>query len=146
MKGDRAFGLVTLVVALAYIASATQIQSGFIIDPLGSKAFPVMIGSVAAACGLYIMLRPDDDPSWPARVTWIKLGISLAVLLFYAFTLRPLGFLIPTAIASALLSYQIHPNRTHAIVTGLCLSVGLLLLFKHALGLGLQGFPRSWFG
>lgn len=134
------------MLALAYIASATQIAKGFIVDPVGPKAFPVAIGAVAALCSLYIMYRPDDDPAWPVRKTWAKLAVAMAVLLCYSFALKPLGFLIPTAIASALLSYQIKPRALHSALIGVCLSVGLLLLFKYALGLGLFAFPRSWTG
>jgi len=63
------------------------------------------------------------------------------VLVGYAYTLKPLGFLIPTAIASGILSYQIGHKLKAAIVTGLGLSVGLFVIFKYALGLGL--FPVS---
>jgi putative tricarboxylic transport membrane protein len=48
MSSDRIFGLVTLFVALAFIASATQIQASFLADPVGPKTFPIIIGIVAA--------------------------------------------------------------------------------------------------
>lgn len=146
MKGDRAFGLITLLVAVGYLASSTQIPGGFIDDPLGPKFFPLVIGSVAALCALAMIVRPDDDPGWPDRATWLKIAFALAVLLGYAFTLRPMGFIIPTAVGSALLSYLIRPSRAAAVVTGVCLSVGLFVLFRYALGLGLYAFPRSWTG
>ena len=66
MASDRIFGLVALFVALGYIASATQIQTSFLADPVGPKAFPIMIGVVAALCGLLMIVRPDPDPNWPA--------------------------------------------------------------------------------
>ena len=146
MKGDRAFGLISLIGALAYVVSATRISGGFLVDPLGPRFFPLIIGSVAGLCGLLIMLRPDEEPSWPTRALFIKLLVSLAVLFFYALTLRPAGFLIPTAIASALLSYQIRPNVLTSVLTGLGLSIGLFVIFRFALGLGIFAFPRSWTG
>ncbi len=141
---DRVFGLVVILVALAYIASATQIQTSFMADPVGSKTFPMIIGAVAVLCGGVIVFRPDTEPEWPVLRTLLSLGLSLLVLVVFALTLRPLGFLIPTAIAAGLLSYQITPKKWAAALTGLGLSVGLFVLFKYLLGLGLQPFPKSW--
>ena len=141
---DRVFGLVVILVALAYIASATQIQTSFMADPVGSKTFPMIVGAVAVLCGGVIVFRPDTEPEWPVLRTLLSLGLSLLVLVVFALALRPLGFLIPTAVAAGLLSYQITPRKWAAALTGLGLSVGLFALFKYALGLGLQPFPKSW--
>ena len=141
---DRIFGLVVILVALAFIASATQIQTSFMQDPLGSKTFPVLVGGVAVLCGGVMLFRPDAEPAWPALRVLASLGLSLLVLVLFALALRPLGFLLPTALAAGLLSYQIRPRRRFAVLTGIGLSLGLFLLFRYALGLGLQPFPRSW--
>lgn len=146
MKSDRLFGLVTLFVALAYIASATQIQTSFLSDPVGPKAFPILIGLVAALSALALIVRPDDDPDWPPAKTFVALAIATIVLIAYAYALKPLGFIIPTAIAASILSYQISPKPRSAVMAGTGLSVGLFVLFKFILGLGLVGFPKSWIG
>jgi putative tricarboxylic transport membrane protein len=143
VASDRVFGLVVLMVALAYIASATQIQTSFLSDPVGSKAFPIIIGAVAALCGLVLMIKPDPDPSWPVTQTLILLVVAVGVLIAYAYLLRPMGFLIPTAFAAAILSYQISPRIGPATLAGFSLSVGLFVLFKFALGLGLVAFPKG---
>ncbi len=141
---DRIFGLAVLLTALAYIASATQIQTSFLADPVGPKAFPMGVGVVAAVSGLVMMFKPDADPAWPAGKTLLALLIAVLVLVTYAYALKPLGFLIPTAITAAILSYQISPRIMPAILTGLTLSIGLFVLFKYALGLGLVALPKSW--
>ena len=144
MKTDRIFGLFIVIVALAFIASATQIQTSFLADPVGPKTFPFLIGAVMALCGLMLVLRPDDEQ---LRVQSAgKVAYAVVVLLGYAYALRPLGFLIPTAIASGLVSYQISPRVTPAVMTGVGLSIGLFVLFKFVLGLGLFAVPRTWFG
>ena len=145
MLSDRIFGLVAVLVALAYIASATQVQTSFLSDPVGPKAFPMLVGAVAALCGLYMVIKPDADPQWPVGKTLLALFVCVVVLVAYAYALKPLGFLIPTAITAAILSYQISPRPTTAIITGIGLSIGLFVLFKYALGLGLFPFPKDWF-
>ncbi|MCV6823749.1 MULTISPECIES: tripartite tricarboxylate transporter TctB family protein [Halocynthiibacter] len=145
MASDRIFGLVMAVVALAYIASATQIQTSFLSDPVGPKAFPIGIGIVAAICACFMVLKPDPEPEWPAARTFGAIALSVVVLVAYAYALKPLGFLIPTAIAAGFLSYQIGPKPARAAVAGLGLSAGLYVVFKYALGLGLVPFPKGLF-
>ncbi|PCJ94654.1 MAG: tricarboxylic transporter [Hyphomicrobiales bacterium] len=146
MTSDRIFGLVVLFVALGYIASATQIQTSFLADPVGPKAFPILIGSVAAISALVMILRPDPDPEWPALKVLGGLALAVAVLVAYAYALRPIGFVVPTAVAAAVLSYQISPKALPAVLTGTGLSVGLFVLFKYAFGLGLVAFPKGMIG
>ncbi len=146
MASDRLFGLVVLMTALAYIASATQIQTSFLQDPVGPKAFPMLVGAVAAISALVMIIKPDPDPHWPGLKTFGALFIALVVLVAYAYALKPFGFLLPTAVTAAILSYQISPRAMPAIVTGIGLSVGLFLLFKYALKLGLVPFPKGLIG
>lgn len=145
MKADRIVGLVLIVVALGYLFSATGIRTSFMSDPVGPRVFPYLIGILIIMCSAVLVLRPDPDTDWPGLMTVLQLAIALAVLLAYAMTIRPLGFLIPTAFAAGVLSYQINPRVTTALMTGVGLSVGLFVVFKLLLGLGLQAFPRSWF-
>ena len=146
LASDRIFGLVATLLALAYIASATQIETSFLSDPVGPKAFPVVIGIVAAICGMFLMLKPDPEPTWPTARTFGALGFAVIVLVLYAYTLRPLGFIIPTAFAAGILSYQISARPGYAAAAGAGLSIGLFILFKFALGLGLVPFPKWLIG
>ncbi len=146
MASDRIFGLVVLMAALAYIASAVQIETSFLSDPVGPKTFPIGIGAVAAISALYLLYRPDAEPDWPAGRTFGGLAFAIVVLVCYAYALKPLGFLIPTAIAAAILSYQISPRAKPAALAGIGLSIGLFVVFKYALGLGLVPFPKGLAG
>ena len=146
MASDRIFGLVVTLVALAYAASATQIQTSFLTDPVGPKTFPILVGGVAALCGLIMVFRPDPDPEWPALRTVGALALAVGVLVAYAYALRPLGFLIPTAIAASILSYQISPRPVPAVLSGISLAIGLFVIFRYALGLGLVAFSRGLTG
>ena len=134
------------LVSLAYVASATQIQTSFLADPVGPRTFPILVGSIAAFCGILVALRPDEDPEWPALQTLGALAIAVAVLVGYAYALKPLGFLLPTAITAAILSYQISPRIGPAAIAGVGLSVGLFAIFKFALGLGLVALPAVMHG
>ena len=142
MGSDRIFGLVAALVALAYIVSATQIQTSFLADPVGPKVFPILIGVIAAISAMFLVFRPDPEPEWPVTRTFTAHGLAVIVLVAYAYALKPMGFLVPTAVVAAILSYQISPRARFAAITGVSLSVGLFLIFRFALGLGLVAFPK----
>lgn len=141
---DRIFGLAMILVALVYIASAMQVQVSFLSDPVGSKAFPIGVACVAIICCVVMILRPDEEPEWPELWTIFSIFISIVLLVGYSYALKPLGFLIPTAVVAGALSYQITPRIKGAVLSGLGLSAGLFVLFKFILDLGLQGFPKDW--
>lgn len=143
---DRIFATVMICLALGFLLSATQIQSSFLSDPVGPKTFPILIAVVVILCSLAILYKPDAEPEWPALLVFGKLLVAVIVLVGYAMTLRPLGFLLPTAVAAGVISYQITPNARNAVLTGAGLSVGLFIIFKYLLGLGLFAIPRGMLG
>jgi len=63
---DRVLGLFAVFAGLAYAFAATRIPTSFLSDPVGSKTFPMMLGGLAALCGVLIALKPDSPgPVWP---------------------------------------------------------------------------------
>ena len=64
------------------------------------------------------------------------------MLVAFAVTLRPVGFLLPAALASAILAWLIRPDLARAAFAGVSLSLGLFAVLKYGLGLGLAPFGR----
>ena len=114
ISSDRVFGVVMIIVALGYFLSARTIQTPLFPDPMGPKSFPMMIAAGVILCSIVIVLKPDDEPAWPAREALLSILLAALVMVGYAYTLKPLGFLIPTAIASGTLSYQLSPRPAAA--------------------------------
>jgi putative tricarboxylic transport membrane protein len=135
-----------IVLALGYILSATNIQTSFMSDPVGPRVFPYMVAAVVILCALVMVLKPDPDAEWPTLTMALKLAAATAILIGYAMTIRPLGFILPTIVVAGLLSYMINPRPVPAALSGIGLGIGLFVLFKVILGLGLQGLPRALMG
>lgn len=146
MTGDRIFGVVMMVLALGYILSATGIQTSFMSDPVGPRLFPYLVAGVVMMCALAMVLRPDPQADWPGLTMLAKLAFATLVLVAYAYAIRPLGFILPTTIAAGIISYMINPRAVPAALSGLGLGIGLYVLFKTILGLGLHAFPRALMG
>lgn len=146
MAADRIFGVVMMVLALGYILSAMGIQTSFLSDPVGPRLFPYLVAGVVMLCSLSLVLKPDPNAEWPGMVMLGKLAIATAVLVTYAYAIRPLGFILPTTIAAGIISYMINPRLVTAALSGLGLGIGLYVLFKVILGLGLHALPRALMG
>lgn len=142
---DRIFGALVVLGSLVYVAAAAQIPTPFFSDPLGTRSFPMIVGSCAAICGAMMVWKPDAEPEWPALSSLGALLIATIALVAYAYALKPLGFLLPTAIVSTILSYQIAPRLVPAILSGFGLSIGLFIMFRFVLDLGLIGIHRDLF-
>jgi putative tricarboxylic transport membrane protein len=143
---DRITGLIVVVLALAYFASATTLDEPFFADPLGPRAFPILVAFVAAVCGVIMLLKPDTEPEWPKLTTFYHLMFAVIALVLYAFALKPLGFLASTALAGIAVSYLIEANARNAVMAGVALSGGLFLIFKFIFGLSLFALPRWLMG
>ncbi len=138
---DRIFGLICFVLAGLFIWQATKIETGFIVDPMGPKAFPIIIGGIIGLAGLYPFLRPDPRPAWPAAGGVWEIIIAVVVMIAYAQALPELGFVVSTAFAAAVLSWRLGTPPHKAVLAGVLISVGIYAVFHLALGLSLARGP-----
>jgi putative tricarboxylic transport membrane protein len=138
---DRLFGGITLLLALAFIAGATQIEAALIFDSLGPRVFPIIIGVILAISSAFLLLRPDPEPDWPAARRVVEIAVALVVMLAYTFLLEPLGFVLATAVASALLSWRLGAPLAIAGSSGVGIAVGIYVVFHLILGLSLARGP-----
>jgi putative tricarboxylic transport membrane protein len=139
--GDRLFGGIGLALAAFFIWQATTIQLSFISDPVGPKAFPIIIGIVLGLSSIVIMLRPDERPHWPSASRLVEIGATVIALVAYTYALPSLGFVISTALAAGYLSWRLGTEPWKAAVAGVATSVGIYVVFKLILGLSLAVGP-----
>jgi putative tricarboxylic transport membrane protein len=143
-RSDRILGAVCLALGAAFIWSASGIETGFIVDPLGPKTFPIIIGCLLVIASAFVLLRPDPEPEWPARGRAWEIVGAVVVLVGYALALEPVGFVVATAIAAALLSWRLGSAPLWAAVSGVGISVGIYAVFHLALGLSLAKGPLGF--
>ena len=138
---DRIFASICIALAVLMGWGATIIEESFIQDPLGPKAFPLVIALVLAACGVAMFLRPDEDPVWPHRRKQIQLLWTIGAMILYVQFLPIVGFLIATAIGAGFLSWQLGASVKQACWGGFSISVSIYVVFKLILGLSLARGP-----
>lgn len=138
---DRIFASICIALAVLMGWGATIIEESFIQDPLGPKAFPLVIALVLAACGVAMFLRPDEDPVWPHRRKQIQLLWTIGAMILYVQFLPVVGFLVATAIGAGFLSWQLGASVKQACWGGFGISVSIYVVFKLVLGLSLARGP-----
>jgi len=141
---DRVFGIVGLMLAAFYIWAASIIPDSFMVDVIGPRAFPYIIGAVLAICSLIFLLRPDPEPDWPHLRDLIEILFAAAVMFLYAWVLPEIGFVIATVFATAYLTWRLGTKPLSALATGVTTSGGIYVVFHLILGLSLAKGPLGF--
>jgi len=138
---DRIMGGVGLLLAAFFIWQATLIKESFISDPVGPKIFPIIIGLLVGISSLAILLKPDDEPEWPDFSRLFEVGLTVVVMIAYAYALPIAGFVVSTAVAAGYLSWRLGTPPIKAMIAGIVISVGIFVIFNLILGLSLARGP-----
>ncbi|MGB3554118.1 MAG: tripartite tricarboxylate transporter TctB family protein [Jannaschia sp.] len=142
---DRAFAAFLLAVTLGYGWIAFfAISAPFQYDPLGPETWPQILAVVMAACLLVIVAKPDMAGFDTDRGTLVRLAVTVALLLVYAETFEPLGFVLSTAGFCIVLARMLGATMVRSTVFGLVAGVAGYLVAAGLLDLNLPAgpFPR----
>lgn len=141
---DRITGIFLFILSVFYAVTATGYENEFMTDPLGPKAFPIMLAVFLAAFSLVLIFRPDPDIQWHAWRRWRRQIYAIAILIVYCLVLDYLGFIASSIIAVGILSYIMGADIKRAVATGIGASVLLYFIFNNLLNLPLP--LGAWFG
>lgn len=141
---DRIFGAVSLALAAFYIWAASIIPNSFMVDVIGPRTFPYIVGTIMALSSLIFIFRPSGEPEWPAVRELSEIAFAAAVMFLYGWVLPELGFVISTIFATAYLTWRLGTKPLASLVTGLATSVGIYVVFHLILGLSLAKGPLGF--
>lgn len=137
LNSDRVFALLWALVLLWYGYTALQFQVDFSYEPVGPKAFPLLLTVLMAACVAYLLVRPDREPAWPERSLAAKLAIMVLVLALYGAFFVDVGFIVATALMTLAVGRLYDGSWVGSAVAGVAISLGLYLLFEYLLDVAL---------
>lgn len=141
---DRIFGGVGLALAIFYIWAASTIKLTFMVDLVGPRTFPYIIGAGLALTSIYMMIRPDDEPDWPSLGGVMEILAATVIMMLYARFLPEIGFIVSTALATAYLAWRLGTLPLWSLVVGVSTSVGIYVVFHLILGLSLAKGPLGF--
>lgn len=134
---DRITGGLLLLITLGYAYMGYHFKVGFMADPIGPKAFPLLIAGLLFLFILYILIRPDPEPQWPGLKIWLNMALVLFSLVIYAYALVPLGFIATTTLEVTILAVIFKGQLWKGIIASLVLSLTLYAGFVFLLDIPL---------
>jgi putative tricarboxylic transport membrane protein len=134
---DRVVGILILLLSLGYAVEASRMQVGFLSDPLGPRPFPYIIAVLVGTSSLWLIFKPDPNPTWPPRGFWLPLGLVLLSLVAYAYLVVPLGFILTTTLEMTLLSLLFGARWWQGLLGALTFTLAVYFLFTEGLGVTL---------
>jgi putative tricarboxylic transport membrane protein len=133
---QRIFALLLLLVCAGLALMAWPYQAPFSYEPVGPRAYPLLMLGLMSLALLYMLIRPtpivhsEEEPPLD-RPTLKKIGLCVVLLLVFAGLFEPLGFILSSAligIPMALL-YGGKPLPSAIIIT--LMSIALYVLFDR---------------
>ena len=138
MLAQRVFASALLLVCAGLAAMAWPYQAAFSYEPVGPRAFPLLMLALMGLGLTYMIFRPspvvhsEDDPKLD-RETLTKIGLCIVLLLIFAGTFEPLGFILSSILVGIPLARLYGGRWLPSIVIISLMSVGLYLLFDKTM-------------
>ncbi|WP_436644497.1 tripartite tricarboxylate transporter TctB family protein [Microbaculum sp. FT89] len=140
----RVFGVAVFVIAALYLNSALSYEAAFG-DPLGPRAFPLMLAIPALLGSASLVVLPGASEAFAAKDRMlVQLGAVICLFAF-VFLLERVGFLISTAGMTIVLALLMQARLLAACIIGMIASPALWLLFDRFLDLPLP-MLGDWIG
>ena len=135
---QRIFASVLRLACVGLALMAWPYQAAFSYEPVGPRAFPLLMLGLMGLGLIYMIVRPtpvvhsEDDPQLD-RDTLIKIGVCVVLLLIFAGTFEPLGFILSSILIGIPMARLYGGRWLPSVVIISLMSVGLYLLFDKAM-------------
>lgn len=138
MLFQRLFLGVWLIAGLVMMYLALDYQAPFSYEPVGPRAYPMLMLGLMSAGLAYLLIKPtpidhahDEQPMDAPTVR--KVVSCVLLLLAYALLFEPFGF-VPSSIVAGFLFARLYGGRwLPSLVTSIVISICLYILFDRIL-------------
>jgi putative tricarboxylic transport membrane protein len=110
---------------------------GFVTDPLGPKAFPMVSALLLLLGGIALQFRPSLESNWPSSSRLLRVGVAAVYLLVYALLLGYIGFFTATLLVVAAFAVLLGGRPLPALMAGAICAALLYVLFFYLLDIAL---------
>ena len=133
VKSDRITAGLLISAALLIAFESRTFTVGFVTDPLGPKAFPLVSAFLLLVGGVALLFRPGVETKWPRGYQLLRVATGVLCLFAYALLLGVLGFFTTTMLLIAVFSLQLGGRPIPALLSAAGISGALYALFVYAL-------------
>lgn len=140
---DRVLGAVCVVASAAMAWAARDYAAAISYEPVGPRAFPLLLAAGLGLSGLWLVLRPGIGEAALRGVPWGPTALCAAAVLAYALLFQWLGFPLATALMAVPVGMAFGGSWKQALAGGAALGVALYLLFDKLLDVVLPAGPLA---
>lgn len=144
---DRILGGVCLAVSASMAWFARDYTAAFSYEPVGPRAFPLLLASLMGCGGLWLVLRPTLASVSFQGVPVKQTLLSAAAILVFAMLFEVLGFPLATAVMAVPVGMVFGGSWKQSLASGVGLGLVLFFLFDKLLDVVLPtGVLSVWLG
>jgi putative tricarboxylic transport membrane protein len=140
---DRVLGAVCVVASAAMAWAAQDYAAAISYEPVGPRAFPLLLASGLGLSGLWLVLRPTAGAGAFHGVPWKPTALCAAAVLVYALLFQWLGFPLATALMAVPVGMAFGGSWKQSLTGGAALGLVLYLLFDKLLDVVLPAGPLA---
>ena len=142
---DRIFSAVWIAFCAAAAWFAWQIDAPFSYEPIGPRAFPLMLAVAMAMSAIWLLAKPSPEPDWPRGELRPKALVLIASFVAYAMLFEPIGFPVSTALVTVAIGRTFGGSWKGGVIAGVSLGAGLWFFFDKMLDVTLP-LGQLWTG
>jgi putative tricarboxylic transport membrane protein len=140
---DRALGAACVVASAAMAWAAKDYAAAISYEPVGPRAFPLLLSGGLGLSGLWLLLRPSAGLSVLQDVPWKETVLCGAAILAYALLFQWLGFPLATALMAVPVGVAFGGSWKRSLLGGGLMGIGLFLVFDKMLDVVLPAGPLA---
>lgn len=129
----RLFSAIWLLFCAWLAILAWGFQAPFAYDPVGPRAYPLLLLGLMAAGSLWLLYKPGIGGQQLHMPSALRSTLCVLALLAYALLFEPLGFVISTALAAFALGVLFTGRLVPCAISGVLMGVLLYGLFDYLL-------------
>ncbi len=130
---DRVLGAVCVAASAAMAWAAQDYAAAISYEPVGPRAFPLLLSAGLGLSGLWLVLRPTAGTEALREVPWRATALCGAAVLAYALLFQWLGFTLATTLMAVPVGRAFGGSWRGSLAGGAGLGVVLYLLFDKLL-------------
>lgn len=130
---DRVLGIAALIFAALIFAFGYDLEPPFSYEPVGPKAFPLLLALIIALCGVRLVIKGGGEVEANPKGANFRIVLMVVYLAAYAFVFQWLGFIIATTLMVTFVGRLFQATWRQALIGGIIMSIGLYFLFDKGL-------------
>ncbi|WP_447922639.1 tripartite tricarboxylate transporter TctB family protein [Achromobacter aegrifaciens] len=136
---DRILGLGALALAAFMTAAGWGIEAPFAYEPVGPRAFPLLLALIIGLCGLRLVYKGGHQVEANPPGANGRIGLMMAFTVAYAFLFQWLGFVIATSLMTVFVGRLFGGSWIKCAIGGVVMSLFFFVLFDKVLDVVLPG-------